>query len=115
MWKQCVSIAVESTIKGRKIMKRPGVIVVAVLLAMVIGFVIARAGEKEELTAKLQALIQEERAMNAEFQLYQAKMKEIQDRFPQMKKEQSEVQNKLKILEEQDKKKTEEPKPKPQK
>ncbi len=86
-------------------MKRLVFIVAMVMLAVVIGFIIARAGEKEELTSKLQALIQEERAMNAEFQLYQVKIRQIQERFPEMKKEQTEVQNKLKILEEQAKKK----------
>ncbi len=98
-------IAAESITKGRRIIKRLVFIVAMVMLAVVIGFIIARAGEKEELTSKLQALIQEERAMNAEFQLYQVKIRQIQERFPEMKKEQTEVQNKLKILEEQAKKK----------
>lgn len=86
--------------------------VILAVLALVVGLVIALlvdgafAGEKEQLQAQLVALVQEERAMNAEFQLYQAKLQDIQQRFPAVKKEQADLQaqlTQLKAIEEREK------------
>ena len=84
-----------------------GMIVVSVVIILTLllfaNMPVAKAGEKEELQSKLVALLQEERAINAEFQLYQAKLQDIQQRFPEVKKEQKVLQDKLKAIEEKEK------------
>lgn len=87
-------------------MKRLGLMMV--MMTLVLGWLAiaigpARAGEKEELQAKLVALLQEERAITAEWQLYQAKLKELQDRAPGLQKEKQELSGKLKAMEEKEK------------
>ena len=72
-------------------------------LSVVVGLQPVTAGEKEEVQAKLVALLQEERAMNAEFALYQAKTKELQDRLPDLKKEKEALSKQLKAIEDKEK------------
>ncbi len=89
------------------------IIVLVLVIALIAIIGICRAGEKEEIQARLVSLLQEERAMNAEFQLYQLKLKDLQDRFPEVKKEQKELTDKLKALQENPQPPKEVPKEKP--
>ena len=82
---------------------RKVIVLLAVVLCVLVGVAISRAGEREEVQAKLVAILQEERAANAEFALYQIKLKELQDRFPALQKEKKELSDKLKSFEEKDK------------
>ena len=86
---------------------RKVIVLLAVVLCVLVGVAISRAGEREELQAKMISILQEERAINAEFQLYQIKIKELQDRFPELKKEKEDLAKKLNVIDEAAKKKAE--------
>lgn len=100
----------------RKLVLVLATVVIFIILFIGFGLILSHAGEKEEVRAKLMAVLQEERAMNAEFQLYQAKMGELQRRFPEMQKEKEALQKQLKEMEEKEikEKKPEIPAPKKQ-
>jgi predicted nucleic acid-binding Zn-ribbon protein len=85
----------------RKNMKK--IVLLAAVIVLVALNLYCFAGEKEEVQARLVAVLQEERAANAEFQLYQIKMKELQDRFPALQKEKKELSDQLKAMEEKEK------------
>lgn len=57
------------------------------------------ADDLDQARSNLAALLMEQRAINAEFVLYQAKLKEIQERAPQLQKDIEDVLAKVKKLE----------------
>ena len=101
----------------KAVMKTMAGYVVCALIAAMISFgvmwcVAAHAGDKEEAQARFMALIQEERALQAEFSLYQIKMAEVQKRFPELQREKETLQKKLMEMDEAEKKAKEKEAPK---
>jgi len=94
----------------RKMIMKKGIVVGIVVIVMSLGLLCllgtvtpSTAGEKEEAQARLVALLQEERAMNAEFELYKAKMAELQNRLPNLKTEKEALAKQLKAIEDKEK------------
>lgn len=78
------------------------IMVTLLSLSLLASLPAARAGEKEEVQAKLIAVLQEERAIQAEQNLYQQKFQDNQQRMPQLQKEKQELSQKLKAIEEKE-------------
>lgn len=84
------------------------VALLAMVLFVLFGFTLVLGGEKEEIQAKLVALSQEERAINAEWQIFQNAMEALkqkgidpgalQKRIPELVKERTDLQAKLDAL-----------------
>ncbi len=83
--------------------------IVAVLLSIVMGLGIAWAGDKEELLLKQRAIQAEMAAIQTLFDLSQARLETLPNRFKEKEKELREIQQQIQALEVADKKDVEKP------
>ncbi len=83
--------------------------IVAVLLSVVVGLGIAWAGEKAELLLKQRAIQAEMAAIQSLFELSQARLETLPNRFKEKEKELREVQQQIQALDAAEKKANEKP------
>ncbi len=83
--------------------------IVAVILSLVVGLGIAWADEKGELLLKQRAIQAEMASIQSLFELSQARLETLPNRFKEKEKELREVQQQIQVLDAAEKKATEKP------